>query len=330
MTAIEMNEGIIALSEYQRKQITEQLRAYLQLNHELQDTTPRMCPRCGQHGAFIKKGFSGSKQRYQCKCCGKKFTYDALQLTYWSHQSPDKWVTLIEDTISLEPLKKVEEDLGISHPTAQNMRHKLLVFLNANMENMPVLDEIIEADETFVLESRKGTRVLDREPRKHGEGAQSRGISSEQLCVCVAADRNTHITAKCVNTARPTSEDILLAIGDKIGTDSILLCDGNAAYNKLAAEKHCTRIELIGHMSYSKVYHLNTVNGLHSKFKDMLRTYRGVASKYLNRYAAMFSTIGSLSAVSIAEACTKIRHMLKNVMIFVPIRILKTDHLTLA
>lgn len=330
MTAIEMNEGIIALSEYQRKQITEQLRAYLQLNHELQDTTPRMCPRCGQHGAFIKKGFSGSKQRYQCKCCGKKFTYDALQLTYWSHQSPDKWVTLIEDTISLEPLKKVEEDLGISHPTAQNMRHKLLVFLNANMENMPVLDEIIEADETFVLESRKGTRVLDREPRKHGEGAQSRGISSEQLCVCVAADRNTHITAKCVNTARPTSEDILLAIGDKIGTDSILLCDGNAAYNKLAAEKHCTRIELIGHMSYSKVYHLNTVNGLHSKFKDMLRTYRGVASKYLNRYAAMFSTIGSLSAVSIAEAGTKIRHMLKNVMIFVPIRILKTDHLTLA
>lgn len=218
----------------------------------------------------------------------------------------------------------------ISHPTAQNMWHKLLVFLNANMENMPVLDEIIEADETFVLESRKGTRVLDREPRKHGEGAQSRGISSEQLCVCVATDRNTHITAKCVNTARPTSEDILLAIGDKIGTDSILLCDGNAAYNKLAAEKHCTRIELIGHMSYSKVYHLNTVNGLHSKFKDMLRTYRGVASKYLNRYAAMFSTMGSLSAVSIAEAGTKIRHMLKNVMIFVPIRILKTDHLTLA
>ena len=100
-------------------------------------------------------------------------------------------------------------------------------------------------------------------------------------CVCVATDRNTHITAKCVNTARPTSEDILLAIGDKIGTDSILLCDGNAAYNKLATEKHCTRIELIGHMSYSKVYHLNTINGLHSKFKDMLRIYRGVASKYL-------------------------------------------------
>ena len=76
-----------------------------------------------------------------------------MQLTYWSHQSPDKWVTLIEDTISLEPLKKVGEDLCVSHPTAQNMRHKLLVFLNESMENMPVLDEIIETDETFFLES---------------------------------------------------------------------------------------------------------------------------------------------------------------------------------
>lgn len=309
MTTAEMNTNILSLTEYQRKQIAAQLQEYLQLNHELQDTTPQVCPRCGQHGAFIKKGFSGNKQRYQCKCCGKEFTYDALQLTYWSHQSSDKWVTLIEDTISLEPLKKVEEDLCVSHPTAQNMRHKLLVFLNESMENMP---------------------VLDREPRKYGEGAQSPGISSGQLCVCVAADRNTHVTAKCVNTSRPTGDDILSAIGNKIGTDSILLCDGNAAYNKLAAEKHCTKIELIGHMSYSKVYHLNTINGLHSKFKEMLRTYRGVASKYLNRYAAMFSMIASLSACSIAEAGTRIRRALKNVMIFVPIRILKTNYLTLA
>lgn len=135
--------------------------------------------------------------------------------------------------------------MKVSHPTVQNMRHKLLVFLNANMENTPILDEIIEADETFVLEPRKGTPVLGREPRKHGEGTQSHGISSEQLCVCVAADRNTHVTAKCVNTARPASDDILSAIGKKIGTDSILLRDGNAVYNKLVAESVVRKSSII-------------------------------------------------------------------------------------
>lgn len=321
---------ISTLTEYQVKQITAQVKEYLQLNHDLQDTTPQVCPFCKEHGSFIKKGFSGRKQRYQCKCCGKKFTYDALQLTYWSRQTPDKWATLIEDTISLQPLTKVEEDLEVSHPTAQNMRHKLLVFLSENVGKMPILDEIIEADETFVVESRKGTPVLDRKPRKHGEGAQSRGISLEQLCVCIATDRNAHITAKCVNTARPTGEEIISAIGDSIGMDCVLLCDGNTAYNKLAEEKHCTKIELVGYQSYNKVYHLNTINGLHSQFKEMLRTYRGVASKYLNRYAAMFSTIASLVGSSIAEAGTKIRKMLKDVMVFATISVMKTNFLTLA
>ena len=67
MTTAEINTNILSLTEYQRKQIAAQLKEYLQLNHELQDTTPQVCPRCGQHGAFIKKGFSGNKQRYQCK-----------------------------------------------------------------------------------------------------------------------------------------------------------------------------------------------------------------------------------------------------------------------
>lgn len=324
-----LQEKISTLTGYQVNQIASQVQAYLQLNRELQDTTPKVCPFCKEHGPFIKKGYSGRKQRYQCKSCGKKFTYDALQLTYWSHQTPDKWATLIEDTIALQSLKKVEEDLGVSHPTAQNMRHKLLVFLSENMENMPALDEIIEADETFVVESRKGTPVLDRKPRKHGEGAQSRGISSEQLCVCFAADRKAHVTAKCVNTARPTGEEIISAIGDSIGMDCVLLCDGNTAYNKLAEEKHCTKIELVGYQSYNKVYHLNTINGLHNQFKEMLRTYRGVASKYLNRYAAMFSTVASLIGSSIAEAGTKIRKMIMDVMVFATISSMKTNCLTL-
>ena len=181
VTTSELKASISTLTEYQTKQIAAQVQEYLHLNDELQDTTPQICPRCNQHGPFIKKGFSGRKQRYQCKCCGRKFPYDALQLTYWSHQTPDKWSALIEDTISIKSLKKVEDDLGVSHPTAHHMRHKFLAFLSENMKNMPVLDGIIEADETFVLESGKGTRVLNREPRKHGEGAQSRGTICLEL-----------------------------------------------------------------------------------------------------------------------------------------------------
>lgn len=38
-----------------------------------------------------------------------------------------------------------------------------------------------------------------------------------------------------------------------------------------------------------KFYNLNTVNGFHSFIKGRYKFYRGVATKYLNRYNELFS-----------------------------------------
>ena len=42
---------------------------------------------------------------------------------------------------------------------------------------------------------------------------------------------------------------------------------------------------------YNRAIKLNTVNGLHSRLKAMLYRYRGVSSKYLNRYLALFTVL---------------------------------------
>ena len=61
------------------------------------------------------------------------------------------------------------------------------------------------------------------------------------------------------------------------------LYDGAAAYNILSEAKKCQKIVLNTHKDYSKAYHLNTIDGLHSRLKVMLYRYRGVSSKYPNR-----------------------------------------------
>ena len=48
---------------------------------------------------------------------------------------------------------------------------------------------IVEADEMFLLESQKGSRKLDRPPRKRGGRAALRGISHHLDCILVARDR---------------------------------------------------------------------------------------------------------------------------------------------
>ena len=311
MTLGDLQEAILKLNPYQVEHISAQVIRYLNLNEELRDTRPTECPCCGSPDArFIKKGKQAGKQRYQCMSCGSKFAYDAKQITAHSHQSKDSWVTMIEDTLSLKPLDETAKTIGVCHETVFNMRHKLLAFMESMVNDGDALDELVEADETYVIESQKGVKCEDRKPRKHGEGASKRGLSNEQYCVCVATDRHNHLFAACVNRAKPSGDDIVNALSAHIAPESVLLCDGTNAYNKLVDLLQCKKVELQGHESYDRVYHLNTVNNQHSRIKDMLKQFRGVASKYLNRYLALFSIMVSYTKSSVAESADNLRRSL--------------------
>lgn len=315
------------LTEYQVGQLHKMAEGFLKLKDELDDTTPQSCPCCGSTDAtFIKKGFSGRKQRYQCKACGRKFTYDTGKITAYSHQSEDKWAVFIADTLSLKTIDQCAEHIGVCHSTAFFMRQKFLAFLEeVVMKNQ--LNGLIEADETYVLEGHKGIHEDGRKPRKHGENATKRGLSNEQMCICVAADRDGNVVARCVNRAKPSSENIKEAIGDSVGENSVFQCDGAAAYNKLAAEKHCTQIVLKTHSEYNKVYHLNTVNSLHSRLKDMLKRFNGVSTKYLNRYLAMFVALEQAGRSLIHPAVDTVRTMLTQVNTTKTVHSLRTEGL---
>ena len=98
MTLTDLQTAIEGLNPYQIDQVTAQVTKYMKLNDELKQTRPEACPICGKtDGQLIKKGFQAGKQRYQCKDCGSKFTYDTKQLTAHSHQPVDSWITMIED-----------------------------------------------------------------------------------------------------------------------------------------------------------------------------------------------------------------------------------------
>lgn len=327
MSRTELANMIAQLSEYQVAQIQHLAEGFLAVQAELKDTLPKACPCCGSTSArFIKKGFSGRKQRYQCRDCARKFTYDAGKITAYSHQSEDKWAAFIEDTLSLKTLDECAEHISVCHTTSFHMRQKLLVFLEKAVQK-DALEGLIEADETYVQEAQKGIRVTHRKPRKHGESATKRGLSSEQMCICVAADRDGNVVARCVNRAKPSAEDIKAAIGDRIAEDSVLQCDGATAYNKLAEEKRCEKVVLKSHADYNKVYHLNTVNGLHSRLKEMLRHFNGVSTKYLNRYLAMFVVLEQVGKFLFHAEVDMVRTILAKVNAKLPIHTLCTEGL---
>ena len=249
------------------------------------------CPYC-RNKRIIKFGHRNGKQRFICKDCGRTFMYSTNTIMQNSHYERSVWADFIKDTVTGVSLDKSAETFGFSHATAFNMRHKVLMAIQDSLDEHPVeLSGIVELDETFVLESRKGTRFSEssgRSPRKHGAKAQKRGISNEYVAICTGVQRDGGVVAASVNRAKPSKIELESIFRAHIAEDTLLLTDGLRNYNVLSDIPGCS-VKNVNEEVSKKVFNLNTVNGLHSFIKDAYEHYRGVATKYLNRYNALFS-----------------------------------------
>jgi len=87
----------------------------------------------------------------------------------------DRWEAQAEALISGESVAKAAQRCGLAGSTAFRWRHRLLAA--AAFDKPARLSGIVEADETFILESFKGKRSdLPRAARKRGEGGQTRPV----------------------------------------------------------------------------------------------------------------------------------------------------------
>lgn len=186
----------------------------------------------------------------------------------------------MQDELSI---RKSASECGVHRTTSFCWRHRFLT--SPENHQAKLLSGIAEADETFFLNSKKGSRDLDRKPRKRGGKAQKRGLSKEQVCVLVARDRNgATIDAIMPQLTKETLKQTLSSVLDK---DIMLCSDGSAIYSTFAKETD------IAHKALNisaeirvidKVFHIQNVNAYHSRLKEWTRRFHGVATKYLPNY----------------------------------------------
>ncbi len=172
------------------------------------------------------------------------------------------------------------------------MRHKVLMALQNRLENSPVLlSGIAEFDESFVLDCHKGGAVPETAGRKasnHGATASNRGISNEYVAICTGIQRDGGVIAATVNRAKPSSKELEEIFCGHIAENTMVLTDGLRSYRIFETFAACTVVD-VNQEGGRGLFNLNTVNSLHSYIKETYNHYRGVATKYINRYNAVFS-----------------------------------------
>ena len=249
------------------------------------------CPHC--ESSARRNGRKDGIQRYLCKTCGKTFAETTNTAMFSSHSGEVVWRQVIRDTLDGVPIAGTASALALSTDTVFRMRHKILLGLEAEEARNPtVLEGVCEFDDTYVLESLKGGRKIPedyyRQARKHGAVAQKPGISNEYICISTGIQRDGSAYCYTVTRSTPSKNEIAAAFDGHIGEATLALCDGAKSYNVLGENDNCDVVH-VSDENKSGFYHTNTANGLHSHIKEMYKHYKGVATKYLNRYNVLFA-----------------------------------------
>ena len=160
----------------------------------------------------------------------------------------------------------------------------------------------MEADETYVLESRKGARKLGRKARRRGGKTKKRGLSREQVPVLMAADRGGTIFSVVLPTVDATA--LTAALEPVVAKDALLVSDGGTTYPPCAVAlgvSHETLNRSMGERVRGDL-HIQTVNSRHSRLKDFPRPRRGIATRYLDNYLSWFHLVDLAPAPMIGPA----------------------------
>ncbi len=259
----------------------------------------RTCPHCGTHGA-VANGKSRGLQRYRCQSCNRTFgAVTGTSLSGLHHK--DLWLTFAECLANGDTVAVAAKRCGIALSTAFRWRHRFLAGISTTSQK---LTGIVEADETFFLESRKGDRIWtravegksseeqpERKARKRGGKATKRGLSSEQVPVLIAADRS----GTTVSTVLPAlnAEALSEALEPVMDKDALLVTDGGTSYPTCAVALGVSHkaLNLSAGERVDSELHIQNVNNRHSRLKGFIASRRGIATKYLASYLRWFHLI---------------------------------------
>ena len=245
------------------------------------------CPNC--KGINIRaNGKYKDVQRYYCKDCNKYFR-DTTGKVLFGLKKPELFSKYLYHMLMGYSIKKCAAQTGVCIQTSFDWRHKVLsAFEQACPEGF---EGIVESDDIFFLESGKGSRELDRKPRKRGNKATKRGISNEQIAVVVTCDRTDNKELRVATRGRVSKNDLEKVFAGKLDNVETLCTDTHRSYTAF------TKSHNIDHQKFNvskgqrvkdKVYHVQNVNNTAARLRTWMRPFNGVATKYLQNYMNWF------------------------------------------
>ncbi len=254
------------------------------------------CPHCGGKNVY-KRGKQKGVQMYRCNEC-KRWYSETTGTPLYDIKLKRKWQSYLRCMEEGKPIKKIASELGISIQTSFDWRHKILSSLEQYAPGD--LTSEVECDELELPVNNKGSKNLERKPRKRGSDFKRNQGESEITTVQVltAVERSGRKYLKAVESKRLSKEEIEKSLEGKLSGDVVLITDKHPSYKAFAKENRSIKHKTVksgDHVDKNdKTVNLQKVNNVHSQIRKFLRPFNGVSSKYLQNYLNWYAYVDNI------------------------------------
>ena len=233
-----------------------------------------VCPDCG----CSEYSFLSTRLMFKCKACKKQYSVKKGTIFEDSPLGLDKWlpaIWLIANTKNGTSSHELGRALGVTQRTAWFMLHRIRVAMKTG--TFEKLQDVVEADETFVGGKSRNMHKHKREEKIQGRGAVGKAIVFGMI------ERGGEVRAYVISDrSRPTIER---EIAKNVDKGAKLYTDSFTSYNTLRTRY---RHEVVDHTAIEFVrgeVHTNGIENFWALFKRCIKgTYISVLPCHLDSY----------------------------------------------
>lgn len=254
------------------------------------------CPHCSSTTVY-KRGKQRGIQMYRCNTCSKWYS-ETTGTALYDIKLKSKWQSYLNCMEKGMSIKNIAKELNISIQTSFDWRHKILASLSQYVPEQ--LSTEVECDELELALSNKGSKSLERKPRKRGTDFKRNQNPDKVTTVQVvtAVQRNGDKYLKAVASKRLSKEEIAKVFDEKLADNTTLITDKHSSYTSFFKDKptikHKTLLAKDHVDKIDRSIHLQKVNNVHSQLRTFLRPFNGVSSKYLQNYLNWYAYVDKI------------------------------------
>lgn len=243
---------------------------------------PDCPPHChAEAGGLRPWGFTRGLARYRCPSCHR--TCSALTGSALARlQHPEQWCAYAQALIDGLSVRAAAQICGISKNTSFLWRHRFLTLIAEHRDTHEA--GIVEAGESYFLESFKGQRHVPRPARLRGAQGKAPGTGTGQVPVLVVRDRSGHTADFRLD--RLDAAHVADRLQPLVGADVVLCTKGAAVYADFARAARITHVAVpaqTGRRPRGRAFHSER-QCLSRAPARLDAALHGVATHYLDHY----------------------------------------------